>query len=210
MRIADLHCGGEAGEHRVNAKREENDMSRICMTALVAIGLAAGGGCRKASEKLAEKMIEKSSGGKAQVSIDGDRISVKTKDGEMETAAGGNATIPADFPKDVLVLKDAKILATTKVPDAFSVQMQSAETVEKLVSRYEAEMKAQGWAQEASYNTGDATILSYSKDKGSRQASVVISKDDKGAQVVVTAGRTKKNASVEEPNPAPADEGANP
>jgi hypothetical protein len=166
-------------------------MLKAFVMALVVTGLMAAGGCRKASERIAEKMaekaIEKNGGGKANVDISDGKISVKTKEGEMVATSGGSASIPSDFPKDVLVLKDAKLLATVKVPDGFSVTMESKDAPENIVKKYAAEMKANGWTEQASVDMGSGTMISYNKEKENRTTTVMVSKGDKITQVVVTA-----------------------
>ena len=174
-------------------------MSRMWISALVVICLVAGSGCRKASEtlasKLAEKAIEKNGGGKAEVDISNGKVTVKTAKGEM-IAAGAGASIPADFPKDVLILQNTKVLATIKVPDGFSVTLESKEMPDSIVAKYTAEMKSQGWSEQASINTGNGTMLAYSKEKESRSASIMVGKGDKTAQIVITVSQTGNSASA--------------
>lgn len=184
-------------------------MSKLWVMGLVAVCLMAAGGCRKSSEslaeKLAEKAIEKNSGGKADVDISNGKITVKTKDGEMVATSGGSATVPADFPKDVLILKDAKMLATIKVPDGFSITMESKETPENIVKKYAADMKANGWSEAVSMNTGDGMMLGYSKEKEKRSANVMVAKADKGSQIILTVAKSGSAAADD----ASADDTAN-
>ena len=70
-------------------------MFRILIAVLASAGLVAMVGCRRASEKLSakiiEKAIEKNSGGEAKVDIKNGKVSVRTKDGEFESTTGGEA-----------------------------------------------------------------------------------------------------------------------
>lgn len=178
-------------------------MSRLWVMGLVVVCLVAAGGCRKGSEslaeKLAEKAIEKNGGGKANVDISSGKITVKTKEGEIVATSGGSATLPADFPKDVLILADAKMLATVKVPNGFSVTLESKETAEGIAKKYAAEMKAKGWSEEVSMNTGEGMMLGYSKEKEKRSANIMVAKADKGSQIIITVAKTG-SASADEPS----------
>ena len=44
-----------------------------------------------------------------------------------------------DFPKDVFVIQNAKVLATVKVPNGFSVTFESQETPDSIVAKYVAD-----------------------------------------------------------------------
>ena len=68
---------------------------------------------QKASEKVTEKIIEKSlknSGASdAKVDLSQGKMSIKTDTGEMVMSTGDSVSLPADFPKDIYVIKGAKI-----------------------------------------------------------------------------------------------------
>ena len=171
-------------------------MFRTALVVMLAAALIVSLGCRRASESVAEKMvahaIEKEGGGKADVNLHDGKIDIKTKDGEMSMTAGGGAKIPEDFPKDVLVVKNAKILAAIKVPDGFSLSMESKDSVEKLMDQYTAEMKAQGWTTETTMNMGEQMVTSFAKDK--RKAAVMIAKGGEGSQLTITVTQEKGSA----------------
>ncbi len=164
-------------------------MKKSLVSIVVVCALVAAGGCRRASqswaEKLAEKAIEKESGGKADVDFKNGKVSIKTKDGEMVAVTGGSAAVPADFPKDVFVPGGAKILASYSTPDGRSLTMESQDSQASVISQYEAEMKKQGWTEESRTNAGEAVIRVYKKgDK--RTTSILINKSSSGSQMVLT------------------------
>ena len=169
-------------------------MFKTILTALLAAGLVGSMGCRRASESVAEKLmakaIEKNGGGKANVNLSKGKMTVKTDKGEMVVAAGSGAAIPADFPKDVFVVKGATIQMAASVPGGFSLAMQSKESAENLMEKYAAEMKAQGWKTEATVNMGESMMTSFSKD--TRKTSVVVAKADKGSQISLQVSDEKK------------------
>ena len=145
-------------------------------------------GCGKAGEKVSEKLIEKSlrnSGATgAKVDLSKGKMTVKTDEGVTEVSSGDAASLPADFPKDVFVLKGAKIQTAMKSPQGFMVQMKSDQNMSKIAESYSAEMKTQGWAQEAAVDMGEMCSRSFKKDK--RQVAVIVSKTDKTSDVVLS------------------------
>lgn len=158
-------------------------------------------GCGKAkksiSEKIAEKVAEKamamsiknSKGEDAKVDIADGKVSIKSKEGETTYSVGEGASIPADFPKDVYVFKDAAIQMAMKVPDGFMLSLKVGQPTAKLAESFEAEMKAQGWEQEGSFDMGGSRSLTYKK--GERQATVMLNKSDDGTDVMLTVVEKK-------------------
>lgn len=144
------------------------------------------------SEKLAEKVAEKaiamnikdSEGKDAKVDISEGKVTIKTKDGESTYAAGEGAKIPADFPKDVYVIKGAKIHMAMKTPQGFALGMKVDQATAKLAETLEKEMKDQGWTQEGSFDMGTTHSLTYKK--GDREAAVVMTKGDDATEVMMT------------------------
>jgi hypothetical protein len=168
-------------------------MKKLLLVVLAA-SLAVLIGCGKANEKISEKMIEKAieknGGGKAKVDVDQGKVSIKTKDGETTYASGGAAEIPADFPKDVLVYKNAAVQLAITNPDAFVLNLLSKDGADKIAGDYSAEMKARGWQQEGMMNVSGQIVLTFSKEK--RNASVSIVKADQGVQITLSVVKPKE------------------
>lgn len=158
--------------------------------AVAAAGLVAlGGGCgKKASEKSAEKMaemaIQAQTGGKANVDINGEKVSIQSKEGSMDFSAGGDATIPEDFPADVYVDRGAKVLMSMRNPTGFVLNLQTSEAVEVVAQTYRREMGGQGWAEEGDINMGGQRVLMFKKDD--RRASVSVARQDDATQVMLS------------------------
>jgi hypothetical protein len=175
-------------------------MIRIVLAIGLALCMVAVTGCRRASEsateKFVEKMIEKNGGGKANVDINKGKFTVKTKEGEFEASTGEGATLPAKFPKDVMVYKSAKILVAMTNPQGFAVTLQTGDNPDKVAEKYKAEMASQGWKEEATMNMGGQIVLSYSKE--TRRATVGIGKDDEGAHISLTVTSEEKESKGEQ------------
>jgi hypothetical protein len=159
----------------------------------VAAGLMAVMGCGRAqervNEKIAEKMIEKQTGGKAQVDYSRDRVVVKTKEGEIVASAGGGATVPADFPGDVLVYKNAQLQMAFSNPDAWALTLVTKDSADKVSGAYQSAMAGQGWTQAGMVNMGGQIVLNFKKEK--QDATIGITQADSGNQIVVSVTRSK-------------------
>lgn len=145
-------------------------------------------GCKKASEKVSEKIIEKSmrnSGAQdAKVDIAKGKVSYKTEQGAVEVSTGESAALPADLPKDVCVIKGAKVQTAVKTPEGFMIQMSVAQDRAKVAEAYSSDMKAQGWAQESAMDMDNMSSRSFKKDK--RQVALVVSQSGSSSDVMLT------------------------
>ena len=150
-------------------------------------------GCKKALDTLAEKVIEKSlknSGtSDAQVNLSNGKMSIKTDKGEMVMNTGDSVSLPADFPKDVYVAKDAKIQTALKTPDGFMIQFSIDQKKGKVAETYSSKMKDGGWASETSMDMGETTSLIVKKDN--RQAAIIITQKDSDSEVMITVTTEK-------------------
>jgi len=164
-------------------------MKHILIIAALTAGLVAVTGCKKASEKITEKLIEQSiekdGGGKASVDIQEGKMTIKDADGTLEVASGDGAKIPAEFPKDVFLVKNAKVVMSMKSSDGMQVMLETKESVDEVAKLYAAGMKAQEWEEETNVNMGDSVMCAYKK--GEREATVIITKGSTGAQVQIVA-----------------------
>ncbi len=163
----------------------------VCLCVAVA-------GCGKAAEKIGEKMaesaIERETGGKAKVDIQGDSMKVVTKDGEHTVTVGDKAAAPKDFPSDVAIYEGAKITASVSVPDGMQVHMQTKDSPDKVIASYQA-MTKDGWTQEALMDMGEQKTLSLKK--GERTVVVMASLQDKMTTVMLTVPKEKKGTKAE-------------
>jgi hypothetical protein len=166
-------------------------MFKPAMTMVLVFGLIAIGGCKRAGEKLSEKImekaIEKNNGGKADVAIKDGAISVKTAEGEYVGFSGEGAQIPPDFPADVFVPKEAKLLTTVKVPEGFALTLESKQSADQLAAECAAKMKADGWDEQSSLVMAENLLFTYGRKTDKRTASIMIARGEKGSQMQITA-----------------------
>lgn len=166
-------------------------MFKMMIAVVLGVGLFAVGGCKRATEKLTEKVmekaIEKNQGGKADVTIKDGQVSVKTDKGEFVGFTAEGAQLPKDFPADVFVPAEAKILTTVKVPEGFALTLESKMPADKLAADCAAKMKENGWEEQTSMVMQDTLMFSYGRKTDKRTATFMIARGDKGAQVQITA-----------------------
>jgi len=149
------------------------------------LALAACG--KSGEEKALEKKVDQSSGGQVKVDLSQQEIKIKDQHGEATISSKGLAQIPADFPKDVYVHPNTKILISQTVEGGYHLLLESVENPEPLINTYKEKMKAQGWKETTALAMGPAAIFTYEKDK--RKAMVTISQSEKnktGIQVQVS------------------------
>jgi predicted outer membrane protein len=163
------------------------------MMALVVIALLAFGCGEKsekmAAEKMAEKAIESNFGGDAKVDIEKESIRIETDKGEMTMTAGDSAKLPANFPKDVFLYKDADLKMAMELPQALNLTFETNEAVSKVSETYLAEMTDNGWQKKMDMDMQGQKMMAFSKDE--RTVSVMISSDQSKTQIALTVATEK-------------------
>ena len=143
---------------------------------------------QKASEKTAEKIIEKQTGGKADVDINKGNVKVETKEGKME--AGENVKLPSDFPKDIYVIDGTiKAAISDQARDSQTISIETDKSMDEVSSLYQEKLKSDGWKITGTMAYGDVSTVVAEKDN--RTASVVISKGDNKTTVTLSTGKNE-------------------
>lgn len=132
---------------------------------------------RNAGEFMAERAIERATGGNVDVDYRGDNtITYKGKEGSVQV--GENASLPSDWPSDVPVISGAKIsYSGTSNPatgqSGASVMFTTTKSAAEVAEYYNAELASQGWAIEGTGNFGGTSIVSAKKDSRTVGISIV-------------------------------------
>jgi hypothetical protein len=160
----------------------------LALCACLALALPS---CEKAADAATETAIERASGQKVDVDRDGDRLSVKTADGELNVQAGESLPLPNDFPQDVY-LPDQ--YAVNSVMDMGGTRMVSVTTRGKVAAVFDAAQQAMakaGWKQTMSMQHSiDTAMLSYEKDQ---RAAVLSFNKGEGSDGVVMGVQLRKD-----------------
>lgn len=160
----------------------------VCL--IVAAGLVVSTSCKKSpSERLAEKMIEKASGGKAQVEIQGGAMKIKTAEGEA--TFGALAKWPSEIPADVPKFEGGKFgnAAKTNTPEGTGWVMNYQDVDEAALKAYIQGLKDAGWKETQSFSAGDTEM--FIGEKGNLVASMTYLKTGKGLSFTLLA-KTEK------------------
>lgn len=146
--------------------------------ALAAAAMLPATGCKRAGEAAADAAIAAASGGKVDVSHDGDATTIKSADGKqtMTISAGGDAKLPASFPKDVYLPSDYKVESAMEMPNAVIAHMLTPGTLDAITSDADKAMRAQGWSQQMTMvDSPMAHIVMW--EKGERHATLTLAND---------------------------------
>ncbi len=120
---------------------------------------------QKVGEKVAEGIIEKATGGKADVNLNKDSVSVKTKDGSFST----NTTLPTDWPKDVSIypgstLKYSGTSNLEKRGSEFGAVFTTKDSGQLVYEYYKKELPQQGWTESSSQQTEGVMVITATKN----------------------------------------------
>ena len=140
-------------------------------------------GCGKSpGERMAEAAIEARTGHKAEVDADNGQVSIRTDQGEMKINTGGNAALPATFPKDVYLPDTYSVEASMEMPNAVLVHLLTPGEADAVATAADARMQAQGWKSTTLMQGTQGKVVMYGKDK--RHATLTIAdSQDKGVRV---------------------------
>lgn len=166
----------------------------MCIFGLLALVGTACGGSDKAAEKIAEEIVESSAGGKdVDVDIDGDKVTVNSKDGKGSFSASGE--LPDGWPDELALPKGAKIVASgTSTVAGANLQTVSAKvkgSPSEVMKHFEAALKK--WKSEGSsnFNQGDSSFATGIWEKGEDKVTVNVSNDQKETVVVISRSAKK-------------------
>ena len=162
-------------------------MKKISLIALCVFALLALG-CGK------EQTISTQSGD-VKVTKKGDSITFETKEkGEKVNVAvaGGDkgVALPEKFPSDVPVMPGAIVKVAMTTGDGMSVQFSVKASQADAVKFYEENLKAKGWAIEATMNMGASSMLSAKKGKRECVLNVVTEGGGSIVQVMVPSEKS--------------------
>lgn len=155
----------------------------IIPIALLALVLFGAGCTKKAAEQTAEKAIESTTNGQADVDIDNDQVTVNTNAGSWQV--GESVSLPSGFPEDVYVINGTiKSAMTLTENEGYTVAIETNVTWSQAKTTYESELAEDGWTIASTYSTTNGAILS--AQKADRVTTVSISEADGKTSVVIS------------------------
>jgi hypothetical protein len=90
------------------------------------------------------------------------------KDGQkVAINVGGEGNVPGDYPKDVPVYKDTKVVMSQSASEknAHNLVLESGDSADKIAEFYKKGLESNGWKIEGTMNMGEMNMLTAVKDK---------------------------------------------
>lgn len=158
----------------------------LVVALLLSILVAAGCGKKKADEKLAEGMMERTlksaTGEKADVDVNGENVTITTPQGRVEMTT--TSEWPSDMFSDVPRFTYGVVEHVSKGQDGgmqkFNVHLRDVE--EGAFEKYHADIKAAGWESQAMMQGDSGGMISAQRGKLALQ--FIYNKDDHTGVVV--------------------------
>ena len=152
--------------------------SRLLAAVLLACALA---GCQRAAEDATDRAIERAGDGHIVVDRDGNRIALKTADGDVAVTGGDALPLPEDYPGDVYLPEG---YAINSVMDLEGVDVLGLRAAGKVSDQFAAARKAMaghGWKETmAMQHSADSAMLAYEKpvEGGDPRVAMLSFRDD--------------------------------
>ena len=136
-------------------------MKKFLLIGVIIMAVVVLSGCQTATEKVAEKAIESSTG--VDADVDNNSITINTNDSSL--TIGNTATIPDDFPSDVYVI-DGDVISTMTINEdkTYQVQIDAPSSLSEPGDIYNEQLKAAGWDITSTLDMGDAISIMAEKD----------------------------------------------
>lgn len=109
-------------------------------------------------------------------------LKIEDRTSQAAVPATGNGEIPDEFPRDVFLSPNSKVLISKKVNGRFHFLLESNEAIEILISSYKGKMKFDGWNEIRSVSQGTASVITFKKEK--RKAIITFSPSGKEKAII--------------------------
>jgi len=133
------------------------------LTIILALGVLGLSGCGKSlSDRVTENLIEKSTGGQADVNTQDGNIKVNA--GGMNIETGTNVSLPKNFPNDVYLPSDYKLLSAITSEKSYTISFETASTATDIFNTYKDKVVSDGWKIVTSGDFGGMQTLNAEKE----------------------------------------------
>jgi hypothetical protein len=152
---------------------------------------ACGKSQEKAAETLAEEALEANSGQKVDVDIedDGQTVTIQTEEGTIKQTSGDNVALPAEFPTDIALPDDYKLMSVMTMGPVTSVVMEVPQSPSDLFATFKSKQADQGWKETLAMQGTDGSMLGF--EKGDRSMLVNLSSSESGGTMVSLSLQSK-------------------
>lgn len=122
----------------------------------------------KIGQTIGEKILEGASGGKGDVTITDDGVTVKNKETGESMGFGADAKIPDGFPSDIPRYGGSAIALVSLSSDAKSAMLAvtiDGKTLAELSEWYDAKLTTSGYERTTQVNSSELVMNEYKKNK---------------------------------------------
>lgn len=178
-------------ETKETKKGSNKTLVLILIVVAVLIGLSLLGKFiyKKIAERAASTYLSAVTGGKVNVSKDGDKVSIKGEDGNVTFESDGG--VPAGFPSDFPIYPGSKVTGSFSASGennskGSSVVWESGDVSTKVAEYYKTELPKAGWKIVTEYSSNDSVTLTF--EKGEYSGFMAVGKSDDKTAISVTIG----------------------
>lgn len=140
-------------------------------------------------EKLIEKGIEESGGGRAEVKLNEEGLVVKGKEGGEQFAIRTGQGLPAGFPGDIPVFSPSAVTGSMVMGPMTLVTLESPSAVPEITSFYQGQLPALGWTATFSGTPGPENFTAiYGKEKRQVTVGITPSGEEGKTSIVLSYG----------------------
>jgi len=118
----------------------------------------------KIGEEIAEKMIEAQTGGKVDIDSQGEKVTINSDEGQVQYSAGGQVDLPKNFPKELIVVSDAKIIMASSSDQNSTAAYVTNEEQASIKEKYISRLTGLGWQKAAEVNVSGAMMINFTKE----------------------------------------------
>lgn len=139
----------------------------------------------KIGETIVEKAVESQTGGKVDINSEKGTMNISTGQGDVSVSGDGTAALNKDFPSDVYIAPDAKIIMSFANGEnkSYSVAYATNMKMDEVYAKYKEELAAKGWTADTQIdlNTEDSKTIIYKKGTRSLTVLIGLSQDEQFA-----------------------------
>jgi hypothetical protein len=146
-------------------------MKKIAFLAFVVLSAVTLSACtpgktvnEKISEEIVEKTLEGQTGAKVDVDSQGKNITIKSDDGQVQYSAGGEVDLPQNFPRELIVVDDAKVILASSGEGNSAISYVTNFEHEIVKQKYVGGLAGQGWKKEMEVDAGSGIMLTFRKE----------------------------------------------
>lgn len=114
-------------------------------------------------------------------------LTLETEAGLYRASSGDDLPLPANFPGDVALPNDARIITATELGDTLSLGLHSPRSVALVLGEFRRAQRAAGWTESMVQDQAPVRIAGFDK-AGRHMEANVIEDPDGGSTLTITVG----------------------